>query len=309
MEASITLKKVSKRYDKRSVITDLSLGIEKGTSFTVIGRDGAGKSTLLKILAGLNKIDSGQVYIKGQEISQNIDKIRKNIGYLPPYNIHDPWISGQDNLEKYKEYANLSDLTFQKRYQKYTSMLQLQNQMEKLPNYYSKGLKRRLDILLVLIKEPDIFILDEPLKNLDYKMKEILLDYLNKIKESKTIVIATDEFREIETVTDRWIVLHNGTIRYDGNLEKMVEHVDLDFTGHLEIKKVFREKVTDSLKTSKLVKNMKDLGNTIEIKTESAEKFWQLIKDLGEDRFCRIAGNSVNMHYLLDQLTSDEGYE
>lgn len=308
MEASITLKKVGKRYKNNSIITDLSLGIEKGTTFTIIGQDGAGKSTLIKILAGLIKTDSGKVYIHGQDINQFMQETRQQIGYLPPHNIHDPWLTGRENIERYKNFSSHNAYNFKKLYHKFTDLLEFDNYMDQIAAHYPKGVKRRLDLILVLLQDPAILLLDEPIQDLDYHTKQIMLDYLNNIKKEKTTVIATDDFTEIETVTDRWVVLHNGSIRYDGDLEKMVSHVNLDFTGFLEIKNNFRKNILESLKSDDLVKKFKNLGNTIEIKTDSASDFFTLIEKLGEDKFCRIAGNSVDLNYLLEQLTSDEGY-
>jgi len=309
MEASITFKNVCKRYQNNSVLSDLSLGVEKGTTFTIIGKDGAGRSTLLKIIAGLTNIDSGSVYVQGQEVSQKIKEVRQNIGYLPPHNIHDPWISGKSNIEKYYEYSDIKTYLFKKRYEYYTSLFEIKGYLDKKPIKYPDGVKRRLDLILVLIQDPDILLLDEPLKDLDYHIREILLKYLKDIKTKKTTVITTNEFTEIETVTDRWIVLHNGSTRYDGDLETMLSHVDLNFTGYLEIKENNRGKIIEQLHSNDNVRSVKNLGNTIQVETKSAHSFFKMVQELGESNFYRIAGNSVNMKYLLDQLTSEEGLE
>jgi ABC-type multidrug transport system ATPase subunit len=309
MEASITFKNVCKRYNNNSVLSDLSLGIEKGTTFTIIGKDGAGRSTLLKIIAGLTAIDSGSVYVQGREVTQNTKEVRQNIGYLPPQNIHDPWISGNSNIEKYYEYSDIESHIFQKRYEYFSDLFEIKDYLAKKPNKYPDGVKRRLDLILVLIQDPDILLLDEPLKDLDYHIREILLKYLKDVKTKKTTVITTNEFTEIETVTDRWIVLHNGSIRYDGDLETMLTHVDLNFTGYLEIKENNRGKIIEQLHSKDNVRSVKNLGNTIQVETKSALSFFKIVEELGESNFYRIAGNSVNMNYLLDQLTSEEGLE
>ncbi|HMA61973.1 MAG TPA: ABC transporter ATP-binding protein [bacterium] len=309
MEASITLKNVGKRFKENHVISDLSFGIEKGSTFTIVGRDGAGKSTLLKILSGLTGIDSGQVYIQGQEINKSSQEFRHNLAFLPPHNIHNPWITGRQNIEKYLDYSSTTERKFRKKMKQFSSLLEFDQYLDSIPEHYPKGIKRRLDLILVLIQDAPILLLDEPLKDLDYHTRGKLLNYLKEIKGEKTTVIATDEFTEIETVTDRWIVLHKGMVRYDGDLETMVEHVDLDFTGYLEIKADQRSEILQELEASSLVNNIQDLGNTIQIATDSATNFLQLIQELGEENFCRIAGNSVNMNYLLDQLTSDEGLQ
>jgi len=308
MEASITLKNVGKKFDEKYVISDLSIGIEKNSTFTIIGQDGAGKTTLLKLLSTAIEKDRGHIYVQGTEIGEDIKKVRRNIGYLPDHNIHNNNLSARENIKYYHSFGSLSSYEYDKNLEYFIELFEFSDSIDKKPANYPKGFKRRLDLIQVLMEEPEILIMDEPLKELDYFGREILIDYLMEIKDSTTIIIASDDFTEIETITDRWVVLHNGSIRYDGNLETIVEHTTLDFTGYIEIKQKYRQDVLRELKEREEIKALEERGNTIELRTDNANKFFTVLNRIGPDKFYRISGNSVNMNYFLRQLTSNEGY-
>ena len=101
MEASITLKSVAKRFNNRNLLADLSFGVEKGTTFVLIGANGAGKSTILKLLVGLIYKDTGSIYIRGQDISTRSIETRKLCGYMSQEINLDYDINIFDNLTLY----------------------------------------------------------------------------------------------------------------------------------------------------------------------------------------------------------------
>ena len=306
MEASITLKNVSKHFKKRYVLSNLSIGIEKGSTFAIIGRNGAGKSTLLRIISSIMEPDNGMVYINGQEIIQNAAKVKQVIGYLPDEDMHDPWLTGRENLDKRAKYLGLRHADFSRQVEPLVKLFELEDELDNYPVTYSRGIKRRLDIIQVLMGNPEIVILDEPTMGLDYHIRAVLLRYILEHKGKNTFIFSSNEFTEIQTIADRWIVLDHGRIRFDGTLENMIEQIELPFYGNIE----FRHggyQLIKALQHVKEIKELHDLGKTIQIVTENMKDFLTILQKVNLDEIISISGSSIHVEEFLKQLNSDEG--
>jgi len=307
VEASITLKNVSKHFKKRYVLSNLNIGIEKGSTFAIIGRNGAGKSTLLRIISSIMEPDNGMVYINGQEIIQNAAKVKQVIGYLPDEDMHDPWLTGRENLEKRAKYLGLRHADFSRQVEPLVKLFELEDELDNYPVTYSRGIKRRLDIVQVLMGNPEIVILDEPTMGLDYHIRAVLIRYILEHKGKNTFIFSSNEFTDIQTIADRWIVLDRGRIRFDGTLENMIEQIELPFYGNIE----FRHGGYQLIKTLQHVKEIKelhDLGKTIQIVTENMKDFLTILQKVNLDEIISISGSSIHVEEFLKQLNSDEGF-
>ncbi len=307
MEASITLKNVSKHFKKKYVLSGLSIGIEKGSTFAIIGRNGAGKSTLLRILSTIMKPDYGVVYIDGKDIAKSTKDVKKIVAYLPDHDIHDPWLTGMANLKKRAAYLGIDAQGFQSSVVPLIKMFEMESELADYPVTYSRGLKRRLDIVQALMGDPEVIILDEPTLGLDYYTRAILFKYILNHKGQKTIVLSSNEFSEIQTIADRWIVLDHGQIRFDGTLENMVAQIELPFYGNIE----FRHggyQLIKSLQHVKEIQEVRDLGKTIQIVTNNVTDFVSVMKKVNLDEVVSINGSSIHIEEFLNQLNTDEGY-
>jgi len=307
MEASVTLKNVSKHFKKKYVLSNITLGIEKGSVFAIVGRDGAGKSTLLRIISILLNPDKGTIYINDKDISSQRSEIKKTIGYLPDHDIHDLWLTGWENLKLRARLLNIQDGEFEDRLNPLIKEFEMESELKNYPVTYSRGIKRRLDLIQVLMGDPEVLILDEPILGMDYHARIILLRYLLKEKGKKTIIIASNEFTEIQTIADRWIVLHNGKIKFDGTIEKMLSHVKIPFTGNIEVKSG-KYDVIQTLRNNKNIKEIRDFGRTIQITTDGLKEFCHILENVDADSIIGFSGHSVQIEEFLDQLISDEGY-
>lgn len=307
MEASITLKNVSKHFKKKYVLSNITIGIEKGSAFAIIGRDGAGKSTLLRIISTLLNPDKGTVYINDKDISNQPSETKKVIGYLPDHDMHDSWLTGWENLKLRARLLDIRENEFESRLNPLIREFDMESEIYNYPVTYSRGIKRRLDLIQVLMGEPEVLILDEPMLGMDYHARIVLLKYLLKEKGKKTIVIASNEFTEIQTIADRWIVLHNGKIKFDGTMEKMLSQVEIPFIGNIELKSG-RYDVLKTLRNSENIREVREFGKTIQISTDGLKEFCHVLEKIGVDSIVGFSGHSISVEEFLDQLTSDEGY-
>lgn len=302
MEASITLKNVSKHFQKKYVLSGLSIGIEKGSTFAIIGRNGAGKSTLLRILSTIMKPDKGIVYIDGKDITASTKEVKRIVAYLPDHDIHDPWLTGRENLLKRAAYLGFPKEKFQSVVMPVVKMFELEEELDQYPVTYSKGIKRRMDIVQVLIGDPEIIIFDEPTMGLDYYTRSILFRYILEHKGRKTFVLSSNEFSEIQTIADRWIVLDHGRVRFDGTLENMVAQIELPFFGNIEFQRG-GDSLIESLRSISEIKEIRDMGKTIQIVTDNVLDFVSVLKKIDLSEVLSISGSSIHIEDFLEKLT------
>lgn len=201
----IKLNQISKSFGENEILKDVSLDIEKGKIFGLIGKNGAGKTTLLSIIAGLTDATKGNCYINDKKISKQ--KSYDKLGYLPDVPEFFKFMTSQEFI----------DFLFQKNSgfkAKRDQLLQLVkvNKDTKIKNM-SRGMKQRLGIAATLVNDPDILLLDEPSSALDpmgrYELSEILYNLKN---QGKTIVISTHILTDLESICDKVGFLHNGFI-------------------------------------------------------------------------------------------------
>jgi len=307
VEASITLKNVSKHFNKKYVLSNLTLGVEKGSVFAITGRSGAGKSTLLRILSTLMTPDEGLLFINEKECPGNEAEVKRSIGYLPDHDIHDPWLTGWENLQKTARLWGIPEDKFDRRAKSLVSEYQLEDVIHECPVVYSKGEKRILDIIQVLLNDPEILILDEPFQGLDYHATNVLNSYLISQYRAKTIVIASHEFSIIQTFADRWIVLHQGKIRFDGTLEKMSSQVDVPVVGNILFKQSNAE-FLESIKGIEGITEIRNRRNTVEIIISGFECFNRVLKKVDYDSVISIGCNAFRIDEFINQILSDEGF-
>lgn len=195
----IEIKNVKKAFGNNKVLTDISITVESGCIYGLIGKNGAGKTTLLNILAGLSEADDGEIIVEnGQECK---------VGFLPDV----PAFFDYLTAEEYIDYLimNKSDIEQRNR---------LLN-MVKIPNNVriktmSRGMKQRLGIAAVLVTNPKIILLDEPTSALDPAGRMELMDILHSLKnEGRTIILSTHILSDMEKICDKVGFLHEGVIK------------------------------------------------------------------------------------------------
>lgn len=252
----IRLKNINKSYDKENqVLSDVSLNINKGEIYGLIGKNGAGKTTIFKIILGLTEFDSGSLFINGKNNKKELSKERKNIGFFIGKNFFD-YLDGKDNLEYFRKIKNIKDKDEVDRVLKIVGL----DKVDKKYKNYSMGMKQRLGIANALLGNPDILILDEPTNGLDpegiYDIRKLVKN-LNE-EYNKTIIISSHILGELENTANIFGIVDNGRIIR----EIPKESLDLN-TDIIEIK------VSDLEKTKKILNenNIEILNENIKNKT------------------------------------------
>mgnify|MGYP001772801761 CR=1 FL=1 len=224
MSKYIVLKDISKSFKGRRVLESVSFELERGKLLAILGPPGSGKTTLLKIISGLEKQDSGHIYIDGRLVDD-----------VPPYERRMAMVF--ETLALYTHltvYENIaSPLLAEKRDRKYidervreiAKMLRIEHILERKADKLSGGERQRVAIARAIAKEAEIYLFDEPFANLDAKIKYSLRTEFKKLKEvlGKTIIMATSDPLDALALGDEVIIFRNGKIIQSGNPVEVYE--------------------------------------------------------------------------------------
>jgi ABC-2 type transport system ATP-binding protein len=210
----INIKNLTKKFDKIRAVDNVSLNIQEGEVFGLLGQNGAGKTTIIHMLATLLKPTSGTAQINGYDIIKNASKVRKNIGIVFQAPSSDDMLTGFENLKIHSYlYSVPSDLRI-KRINELLKLVGLYERKDDIVKKYSGGMRRRLEIARGLIHKPKVMFLDEPTLGLDPNSRKSMWNYIQKlVKEEKiTIILTTHYMEEADTLCDRIGFINKGKI-------------------------------------------------------------------------------------------------
>jgi len=208
-----------KSYADQPVLKDLNLNIRKGEIYALLGKNGSGKSTTIKILCNLLNADGGTILFKGRTLDP---QTKYEIGIAPQE------ISVYNNLtfnENLRFFGNLYGLhgeILKRRINELFDIFDLHQHANKRINELSGGWKRRINLAVALIHNPDLLILDEPTAGLDIEIRNELWTLIGELKKKEiSILLTTHLLEEAENLCDRIGILHNGIIHAEGTLEEL----------------------------------------------------------------------------------------
>lgn len=194
-------------------LNGISLDIDKQTIFGLLGPNGAGKSTLLSILSGLLPLQQGSVSIAGLSLTDQLFQIRQKLAIVPQEYAFYPALSARENLHFFASLLSLSKEKTQERVEFCLEACQLQQVGKKLAKQYSGGLKRRLNLAIGLLAEPELLFLDEPTVGIDAQSRYFILELIESFRDKGMTVIYTSHyFEEIEQLCDRVAVIDHGNV-------------------------------------------------------------------------------------------------
>lgn len=220
-------------------LKDINIGIEKGSFVSVIGPSGCGKSTLLKVIAGLVKPTSGEVWIDGKKL----EGIPQNIGFVFQEDTLLPWRNVLGNVEIGLEIRGVEKEKRKKRALELIKMVGLNGFEHKMPYELSGGMRQRVALIRTLAYDPEIILMDEPFGALDAQTRIILQDELLKIwqETKKTIIFVTHDLAEAITLSETIIILtaRPGTIKRIYEVPISYPRSALDVRASSEFTEVF----------------------------------------------------------------------
>lgn len=225
--AIIEIKNVTKRFNDKLVLDNISYEINKGEIFGFIGPNGAGKSTLINIMTSLLVPDSGSVKICGYDIVKESIKAKENIGYVPQDIALLEELSAYDNLEFFGALYGLKGKLLKERIKEALEVTGLEDKRKQKVKKFSGGMKRRLNIATAIMHHPKVLIMDEPTVGVDPQSRNHIFTFTKKIcKEWGTTVIYTSHYmEEVEELCERVFIIDLGKEIAYGNKEEIKSSV------------------------------------------------------------------------------------
>ncbi|HZG56574.1 ABC transporter ATP-binding protein [Paenibacillus sp.] len=204
-EPIIRLHHVTKQYGEQKAVDDLNLSIYPGEIFGLLGPNGAGKSTTILMLLGLSEPTSGKVTVCGLDsVRQSID-VKRKVGYLPDDVGFYEDRTGFENLMYTARLNRLPESVARERAERWLARVGLQEAAGKPVGAYSRGMRQRLGLADVLMKEPDVMILDEPTLGLDPEGMRQLLDLISTLSRERqmTVLLSSHHLHQVQSICDR----------------------------------------------------------------------------------------------------------
>ncbi|MDQ0176401.1 ABC transporter ATP-binding protein [Bacillus chungangensis] len=209
----LKVQNVTKKYDKKKVIQDISFHVRKGEAFGLLGPNGAGKSTLIGMLCGLLPYDQGDVEVGGVSVRKNLLMIKKKIGVVPQDIALYPTMSAHDNLIFWGRMYGLKKIEAKKRAAEVLKMVGLSERAKERIETYSGGMKRRINIGAALMHEPELLIMDEPTVGIDPQSRNHILETVKKLNQAGMTIIYTSHYmEEVEYLCEKIAIIDNGEL-------------------------------------------------------------------------------------------------
>ena len=214
----VELDRLSKQFGAVEVIRDLSLAVEAGEFCALLGPSGCGKSTLLRMIAGLETVTSGQVLIGGRDVTRVPPAKRRISMVFQSYALY-PHMTVRQNIGFSLDVAGAPKREIAEKSEKVAGLLQLGDYMDRKPAQLSGGQRQRVAIGRALVRDPEVFLFDEPLSNLDAKLRVQMRLELAKLHQelATTMIYVTHDQVEAMTLADRVVVLDRGRIAQVGS--------------------------------------------------------------------------------------------
>lgn len=220
---AIKIDGLTKRYRDVLAVNELSLCIEEGELFSLLGVNGAGKTTTIKMLSCLTEPTSGDAYLLGKSIIRDTAEVKSFIAVSPQETAVAPGLSVRENLELM---CGVHGFTRDKRNAKIkelTELFGLESVISRKAGKLSGGWQRRLSIAMALISEPKILFLDEPTLGLDVIARSDLWDMIRSLKGKVTIILTTHYMEEAEALSDRIAIMKDGKLIICDTAKKIKE--------------------------------------------------------------------------------------
>ena len=267
----ISIRNLTKKYNGKVAVDNLNLDIEKGVIYGLLGPNGAGKSTVILMLLGLTEPTSGTITVAGYNPTREPLKVKRITGYLPEKIGFYEDMTAYQNLEYTALLNGIQSKEIPKKIEHCLSIVGLLEEKDVLVKKFSKGMKQRLGIADVLIKDPEIVIFDEPTEGLDLEVANQILDTIKELNQKNkiTFLISSHQLNLVQKICDKVGIMSNGKLITEGNVEELGKNILGGNKYQIELEVVGdSQKVIEKLKQIKGIKSTSLKDDTILIGTD-----------------------------------------
>ena len=262
----LKLMDIEKRYKDKEAVRKFNYTFVNGV-YGLLGENGAGKTTLMRLICGILKPTTGNIYCDNIEIASMGAEYRKLLGYLPQdFGYYDEFTA--ERFLRYmaalkalpKEYAD-------SRIEELLDLVELKNKKKKKLKTFSGGMIRRIGIAQALLNDPEILILDEPTAGLDPKERVRFRKVISSLGKNRIVLLSTHIVSDIDYIADKILIMKKGELIQEGTEKKIIEKVE----GHVW-KCVVSEKEAERIENLYIVSNMRNSGENVELRIISKKQ-------------------------------------
>ncbi|WP_214826298.1 ABC transporter ATP-binding protein [Exiguobacterium algae] len=288
----IRIQGLTKRFDEKHGIFDVSLEVLPGTIFGFIGPNGAGKSTTIRHLMGLLHADEGSATVMGLDCWKETQSVKAKVGYLPGEINYPQDMTGEEIIRLSRHLH----VTSAERERKLREVFPFDSKLK--VRKMSKGMKQKLAIVTCFMKDAPVYILDEPTSGLDPLMQERLIEWLNAEKASgKAILMSSHHFPEMEKTCDRAALIRDGKIIIEEDMKELRRRST----------KTYQIELRDELAATRLAEVMGDRdGLAVNVEVSSTEELNTMIRRLTEFDVVSLTSGTDELEHLFMQYYGEE---
>jgi ABC-2 type transport system ATP-binding protein len=250
---------LAKHYGKIKALKEVSLTVERGEIFGLLGQNGAGKTTLIKILLGITKLTNGMARLLDQPVGTVA--VRRRVGYLPEDHRFPDYHTGASLLDFYGALLEVPRSKRLKRIPEVLELVGLKGRMHSKIRTYSKGMKQRLGLAQAMFHDPEVIFLDEPTDGVDPLGRRHIRSIMQQLKaEGKTLFLNSHLLSEVELICDRVAILQQGEAIREGTVEELTHQQNQFIIGLAPGQMFPREEVQKQGYTVKPSSEMWEVG-------------------------------------------------
>jgi ABC-2 type transport system ATP-binding protein len=300
---AIELRALCKAFGPLQAVDHLTLAVEQGEIFGLLGPNGSGKTTTINLISGLSTPTSGEVRVMGYEVHRYARRIRQMLGAVPQETALYEELSAWDNLDFHADLFGMARKEKKERITQMLELVQLQERKHSRVGTFSGGMKRRLALARALLHDPHLLYLDEPTLGVDVQSRRAIWDYILALhNEGKTVLITTNYLEEAQALCERIAILDHGKlIAVD-----TPQHLKQTYGGIVvELETVQPSAVADDIRRLRGVKEVIQEGTHMRITTQAGSLVVPQIINLvtGRGELRQIAVREPNLDEIFLRLT------
>lgn len=297
----IELANLTKKYESFTAVDQLNLTVVKGEIFGLLGPNGAGKSTTILMMLGLTEPTSGSVRVCGIDSTSNPIEVKRRVGYLPEdVGFYDE-LTGLENILYTARLNRIPEPVARQKAEQLIVRVGLADVANKKTGKYSRGMRQRLGLADVLIKEPEVIILDEPTSGIDPKGVHEFLDLIVELRNEQelTVLFSSHNLHQVQQVCDRVGIFVNGKLLAEGDIQSLSKKL---FTNSLYLIEagILQPSVSSNEKYSVewLSKVLQPLEGVSTVSQKNGVFQIECFRDLSADIARTIVGEGAALNYL-----------
>ncbi|HEX2956460.1 MAG TPA: ABC transporter ATP-binding protein [Chitinispirillaceae bacterium] len=218
----VTVENLSKDYAGEKALKSISFSAEQGSIYGIIGADGAGKTTLIRILTTLIHADSGNASLMGYSVTNDFQKIRSSIGYMPQrFSLYQD-LSVKENILFFADVFGISGNERKEAIKRLLAFSRLEKFQNRRAAHLSGGMKQKLALCCALIHKPQILLLDEPTTGVDPVSRKEFSDILSELKQQGITILVSTPYMDEADMCDKLMIIHKGSLLRDGSPEDLL---------------------------------------------------------------------------------------